>query len=261
MDKKINIEEQKKHVVNFRKGIYILPNLFTTMTVFSGFYSIIAALDGNFVLSAIAIIIAGIFDALDGRIARLTNTTSQFGVEYDSLADLVAFGMAPAILMFLWALRPFGKYGWLAAFLFLICGALRLARFNIQVEVVEKKYFKGLPIPTAAGLIATTVLIAHHFGIDHMARSIIILIEVYALALLMVSEVRYYSFKEINKTDRTSFIIFVSIIFVLIAIVAEPQIMLFTLAFTYTLSGPLLLIFRLTRKYLFRKGTSAEKPS
>ena len=148
----------------FSKSIYILPNLFTTASLFCGFYSIISSINGDFLAAAVAIVIAGVFDGLDGAVARATHTTSKFGVEYDSLADLVSFGVAPGVLAYLWALNPFGRLGWVAGFLYVACGALRLARFNVYVPVKDQSYFQGLPIPAAASMIATTVFLFNHFG-------------------------------------------------------------------------------------------------
>jgi CDP-diacylglycerol--serine O-phosphatidyltransferase len=148
-----------KNLENRPRSVYVLPNLFTTANLFCGFYAIIAALNYKFEISAIAILIANIFDIADGKVARITNTTSKFGVEYDSLCDLISFGVAPSLLIYCWALKPFGKFGWIASFLFTACGALRLARFNVMVSVSEKGRFTGLPIPGAASMIATTVLL------------------------------------------------------------------------------------------------------
>src|SRR5512136_1835585 len=147
---------------SMRKGIYILPNLFTTGSLFAGFYGIVATTNHNFSIAAIWVLVSSIFDGLDGKVARLTGTSTKFGVEYDSLADLVAFGVTPGLLMYSWALKPFGRLGWLAAFLFVVCGALRLARFNVQVNTVESKRFVGLPIPAAASMVSATVLLFHH---------------------------------------------------------------------------------------------------
>src|SRR3972149_3972450 len=221
-----------------KKGIYLLPNLITSASLFGGFYSIIASLDGEFDKAAIAIIISAVLDGLDGRVARLTKSTSKFGVEYDSLADLIAFGLAPGILIFTWALRPFGRYGWLAAFLYVVCGALRLARFNIQINTIESKRFNGLPIPASAALVAATVLIFFHFGYEEITKHVTILIMVYVLAFLMVSNVKYYSFKELNLSARMPFSLLVGSIFLLILIAAEPPLMLFLITFGYVISGP-----------------------
>jgi CDP-diacylglycerol---serine O-phosphatidyltransferase len=239
---------RSERIENLRKGVYILPNLFTTGGLFSGFYSIVATINGHYDRAAWFILIAAIFDALDGRVARMTNTTSRFGVEYDSLADLVAFGVAPSLLMYMWALKPFGKFGWLAAFLYLVCGALRLARFNVQVNTVESKRFLGLPIPAAAGMVASCVLLFYYFGgSGEIVKKISILLLIYVLAFLMVSSIRYYSFKDPELVKRQPFSILVLAIFLIIVIVARPELMLFSIALVYTASGPtgkLLSLFR-----------------
>ena len=233
---------------NMKKGIYILPNLFTTASLFFGFYSIIASIGGNFPKAAVAIIISCILDGLDGKIARVTNTTSKFGAEYDSLSDLIAFGMAPAILAYSWALVSFGRYGWLAAFLFVVCGALRLARFNVQIGIMDSKVFNGLAIPAAATVIATAVLFFYYLGGEGQFNHVSVLAGTVALALLMVSNVKYYSFKDLNFFSRKPFMTFVLIIFMLTVIVLEPQIMLFVLALSYSLSGPVWMMFKIAKK-------------
>jgi len=238
---------------SLRKGVYILPNLFTTGSLFAGFYGIIATMNGSYYLAAWFILVSSIFDALDGKVARLTGTTSRFGVEYDSLADLVAFGVAPALLMYSWALKPFGKLGWLAAFLYVVCGALRLARFNVQVSTVESKRFLGLPIPAAASMVATCVLLFYHFGGSGTIRKVSVLILIYVLALLMVSNVRYYSFKDPELVKRQPFGFLVLLIFLIIVVVAEPQIMLFSLFGCYLLSGPASYLLRLPMLRRFRR--------
>lgn len=238
-----------------KKGIYLLPNLLTSASLFGGFYSIVASLDGDFDKAAIAILISVILDGLDGRIARLTRTSSRFGVEYDSLADLVAFGIAPGVLIFTWALRPFGRYGWLAAFLYVVCGALRLARFNVQVDTLESKRFNGLPIPASASLVATTVLLFFYLGQEETTKHVTILVLVYGLAYLMVSNVKYYSFKELNLTQRMPFRLLVGLILVLIVVAAEPQAMLFLLSLGYVLSGPITLFLgRRVKKTIPQQG-------
>lgn len=231
--------EIKQKPGGIKRGIYLLPNLLTSASLFGGFYSIVASLDGDFDKAAIAILLSAVLDGLDGRIARLTRTSSRFGVEYDSLADLVAFGIAPGVLIFTWALRPFGRYGWLAAFLYVVCGALRLARFNVQVDTLESKRFNGLPIPAAACLVASTVLLFFYLGQEETAKHVTILVLVYGLAYLMVSNVKYYSFKELNLTQRMPFRLLVGLILVLIVVAAEPQLMLFLLTLGYVLSGPI----------------------
>jgi len=240
---------RRERIENLRKGVYILPNLFTTGGLFSGFYSIVATVNGYYDRAAWFILIAAIFDALDGRVARMTNTTSRFGVEYDSLADLVAFGVAPSLLMYMWALKPFGKFGWLAAFLYLVCGALRLARFNVQVNTVESKRFLGLPIPAAAGMVASCVLLFYYFGgSGAIVKKISILLLIYVLAFLMVSSIRYYSFKDPELVKRQPFSILVLAIFLIIVIVARPELMLFIIALTYTASGPIGKLLSLVRR-------------
>jgi len=242
-----SVERYDRHE-SLRRGVYILPNLFTTGSLFAGFYGIVATLNGNYLTAAWFILIASIFDGLDGKVARLTGTVSKFGVEYDSLADLVAFGVAPGLLMYSWALKPFGKLGWLAAFLYVVCGALRLARFNVQVTTVESKRFVGLPIPAAASMVAACVLLFYHLGGSGEIRKVSVLILIYVLAALMVSNFRYYSFKDPELVKRQPFGFLVLAIFIIIVIVAEPQFMFFLLFFSYTISGPIGYLLRLIRK-------------
>ena len=231
---------QKLKKERSRRGIYILPNIFTSLNLFCGFYALIAAIDGKFTAAAIAIIIGVMFDILDGKIARATNTTSQFGLEYDSLADLVSFGLAPGIMIYLWALKPLGRIGWLAAFLFMVCGALRLARFNSQVGTVGSDYFVGLPIPAGASMAATTVLFCHRFSIA--GHPIIILILLYILSFLMVSTIKYNSFKKPELFRKMNINVLVAVILILIFIASQPPIALFILGLTYVISGPYITI-------------------
>lgn len=255
MNKK-RINKYKKNIDrnNKKKGIYILPNLFTTASLFFGFYAIISSMRGEFPRAAVAILIAAVLDALDGRIARITRTVSKFGAEYDSLADLVAFGVAPAILSYTWSLSPFGRWGWLVSFLFVVCGALRLARFNVQIGIIESKVFNGLPIPAAASVVATGVLLFYYLGgvgrLNHPST----LIGIIVLSLLMVSNIKYYSFKDLNLFSRKPFMTFFVIVVLLIIVVAEPQIMLFTFALGYSISGPLW-----TLSYIMKKRSSKEE--
>ncbi len=233
---------------SLRKGVYILPNLFTTGSLISGFYSIVKTMNGDYRVAAWFILVAAIFDGLDGKVARLTGTTSKFGVEYDSLADLVAFGVAPGVLMYSWALKPFGKLGWLAAFLYVVCGALRLARFNVQVTTVESKRFVGLPIPAAAAMVAASVLLFFHLGgTGEIAKKVSVLVLIYVLAFLMVSSIRFHSFKDPELFKRQPFGFLVVGIFLIVCIIAMPEIMLFSLIFGYMLSGPIGYLFRLPR--------------
>ncbi|ANA40151.1 MULTISPECIES: CDP-diacylglycerol--serine O-phosphatidyltransferase [Geobacter] len=239
---------------SMRKGIYILPNLFTTGSLFAGFYGMVATMNGDFKTAALWILISSIFDGLDGKVARLTGTSSKFGVEYDSLADVVAFGVAPGLLMYKWALQPFGRLGWLAAFLFVVCGALRLARFNVQVNTVENKRFVGLPIPAAASMVSATVLLFYHFGWPSSYKKVAILALIYLLAFLMVSNFRYYSFKDPELIKRQPFAMLVLAVLLLIVIAAEPVVMLFVIFFCYTFSGIIGFLMSLPRRRRLEKA-------
>ncbi len=236
-----------------RKGVYILPNLFTTGNLFCGFWAIISVFQEKFYYAAVAILLAAVFDILDGKVARLSGATSKFGVQYDSLADLVSFGVAPAFLAFSWALRPYGRFGWLAAFLFVVCGALRLARFNVMSASGETKYFKGLPIPAAATMIALTILLYLRLIETGWVKDIVILVMIYILAFLMVSNIRYFSFKELNLARRKPFSLFMFIILTMIVIVYEPVIVLFTSIVVYIFSGPVNMVRAWNKKRVMRK--------
>lgn len=237
------IKERKK-----MRGIYLLPNLITTGSLFSGFYAIIAAINGRYEASAWAILISLILDGLDGRVARITNSTSGFGVQYDSLADLVAFGVAPALLVYLWALQPYGRYGWVAAFLFVVCGALRLARFNVQIGVIDPRYFNGLPIPAAATMVATTILMWHDFGDWAVGRHIVVLVMIYVLSFLMVSNVKYYSFKKFELFKRKPFPALVAAVLLFLVVAIEPMLVGCLLMAVYVVSGPVLSLLLLRRR-------------
>lgn len=230
--------ENAARKIRMKKGIYLLPNLFTSASLFCGFYSAIASFKEHFVTAAIAILVSVIFDGLDGRVARLTNTTSKFGAEYDSLADVISFGIAPALLAYSWSLSIYGKWGWVVAFLFVLCGALRLARYNIQIGIIESKVFNGLPIPAAASVIATTVIFFDYVGAEGKFHNIFIMVFVIMISLLMVSSVKYYSFKDMSLLVRKPFTIFFWSTVLLIIIVAEPEIMFFVIILGYALSGP-----------------------
>lgn len=247
-DEKIDMAE------GMRKGIYILPNLFTTGSLFAGFYGIVATTNGKYHVAALWILVSSIFDGLDGKVARLTGTSSKFGVEYDSLADLVAFGVAPGLLMYCWALKPFGRLGWLTAFLFVVCGALRLARFNVQVNTVESKRFVGLPIPAAASMVSATVLLFYHYGWPGSYKKLAILVLIYLLAFLMVSNFRYYSFKDPGMIKRQPFVFLVLAILLLIVIAAEPVLMLFVLFICYISSGPIGYVLSYPRRRRLEKA-------
>ncbi len=225
--------------IRIKKGIYILPNLITTGSLFCGFYSIIASIQEKFIIAAITVLAASVLDALDGRIARMTNTTSKFGAEYDSLSDLVAFGVAPSLLAYNWTMFFYGKWGWIAAFLFVVCGALRLARYNIQIGLIESKVFNGLPIPAAAAVVATTVLFFDYAGVEGQFHNPYLLFFVIVLSLLMVSNVKYYSGKDMNIFARKPFMSFLLLVIILIVFVAFTEIMIFVAALGYAISGPL----------------------
>jgi len=221
-----------------RRGIYVLPNLLTSANLFCGFYAVVAAIQGHFLKGAIAIMVAALFDALDGKIARVTRTVSRFGLEYDSLCDVISFGVAPGILIYLWALQPFGRLGWLAALIFVACGTLRLARFNTQAHVIGSDYFNGLPIPAAASMIAATVLLYYRLGGTGTTKHITILIMIYVLSFLMVSTIKYYSFKHMELFKKMRFNMLVIIVMFFIVIAAEPSIACFLIMLCYVLSGP-----------------------
>jgi CDP-diacylglycerol--serine O-phosphatidyltransferase len=245
--------KRRRPQIRMRRGVYILPNLFTTGNLFCGFWAIISVFQEKFFYAAVAILLASAFDILDGKVARLSGATSKFGVQYDSLADLVSFGIAPALLAFTWALRPYGRFGWLAAFLFVVCGALRLARFNVQSSSGEVKYFKGLPIPAAASMIALTILLYLRLVETGWVKDIVILVMIYILAFLMVSNIRYFSFKELDLARRKPFSIFIFIVLSMIVIVMEPVIVLFVFVLLYTFSGPANLIIAWHKKRALKK--------
>lgn len=236
-----------------RRGIYLLPNLFTTGAMFAGFYSIISAIDGRFETAAIAIFVAMILDGLDGRVARLTHTQSNFGVEYDSLSDMVSFGVAPALVMYLWAFESLGKLGLFAAFVHTAGTALRLARFNTQVEVADKRFFQGLPSPAAAGLLAGGLWLSIEY--DYAVESIkfVVIILTISTGLLMVSNFRYSSFKEIDPKRKVPFVVAICIMLVIGFVMAQAQIMLFLLAIVYALSGPAVTLILRRKKWQHRK--------
>jgi CDP-diacylglycerol---serine O-phosphatidyltransferase len=239
----------RRRIPELRKGVYILPNLFTTAGLFAGFYSIIATLNHDYRLAAVMILAAMLCDTLDGRIARLTRSSSSFGMQYDSLADLIAFGVAPGILVYTWALRPWGRWGWLAATLYVTCGALRLARFNVQVTSVERRHFVGLPIPAGAAAIASTVLLYYYLnGQGDPNKHILMLLVIYAVAGLMVSEFRYFSFKEFKVHRRHPFPVLLGLILLIMLTIGAPEVMLFVGITSYALSAPVTSLWRLVRR-------------
>ncbi|WP_229792501.1 CDP-diacylglycerol--serine O-phosphatidyltransferase [Cognatilysobacter bugurensis] len=238
------------------RGVYLLPNLFTTGGLFAGYYAIIAATQGRYEFACIAVFIAALLDGVDGRVARLTNTQSEFGVQYDSLADLISFGLAPSLLMYHWALDSLrldgvtpGKIGWIAAFLYAACAALRLARFNSQVGQVDKRWFIGLASPAAAGLVASFVWTCVSLGLDGRALRYVALAVTVVAALLMVSRLRYYSFKASGpRNDRLPFLAIIVVLAVLIGIAIYPPGVLLAICAAYALAGPMHSVVRRVRR-------------
>ena len=226
-----------------RKGIHILPSLFTTGNVFCGFYAFIAVLNEQFYFAAWAIVAGMIFDGLDGRIARLTKTTSAFGEQYDSLADIITFGMAPAFLAYSWVLKPFGRLGWMAAFLFLLCAALRLARFNVTKPEIRSEHFVGLPSPASAVVIASIVIAFEDLFATRMNPFIMVMV-VYALAFLMVSNIKYPAFKRFDFKKRVVFSRFLFVILFIYVLATIPRVALFILGITYAIIGPIGLMLK-----------------
>ena len=222
------------------KGIYLLPNLFTTAALFCGFYAVIAGMQHRFEPAAMAIFAAMLFDGLDGRVARLTNTQSAFGVQYDSLSDLVSFGVAPGLVMFSWALHVMGKLGWCVAFLYCACAALRLARFNTQVDTADKRFFTGLASPAAAAVIAGMVWAGHDVQIETRWAAGLLTLLTACTGILMVTNLRYYSFKGIDFKGRVPFFYILAVIVILALIAWDPERHLLVLAILYALSGPVL---------------------
>ncbi len=232
-----------------RRGIFLLPSLFTAGNLFCGIFAILFALDGEFHRAAVLIVAAHLLDGVDGAVARLTHTTSQFGVEFDSLADVVSFGVAPAVLMHVFALAPWGTWGGLGAALFTVCGALRLARYNVQTLAVEKSYFTGLPIPAAAAMIAATIFMYLMLGLENTdGRPVIFILIACGLAGLMVSHFRYLSLKPHHLKKRSTIRLLLSALAVLILTIAMWQIMLFSALLIYTLSGPLLWLLAVRKR-------------
>lgn len=238
------------------RGIYLLPNLFTTGGLFAGFYAIISATQGHFDNACIAIFVAAILDGLDGRVARLTNTQSEFGVQYDSLADLISFGLAPALVMYHWSLASMSldgvtarKIGWVAAFLYAACAALRLARFNSQVGQVDKRWFIGLASPAAAGLLASFVWTCFVMGYSGVELRYLAVVATVVAALLMVSPIRYFSFKGGGpKHDRLPFLSVLVVVAVVAAIAIDPPRVLLAIIALYAMSGPVHALYRRVRR-------------
>ena len=234
-----------------RKGVYILPNLFTTASLFAAFLCIMWAINGRYEIAALAILVSAVFDGLDGKVARLTNSTSEFGVQYDSLADLVAFGVAPALLLYFWQLETFGRLGLMASFMFVLCGALRLARFNISTAVTSKKFFTGLPIPAAGCVVATLIFFSEYIPEAYTASILpkACLGLTFVLALLMVSRIRYASFKEYGAIKAHPFgsLVTATLLFVLLA--SYPTLLGFLVMGGYVVSGPIYTYLFMPRRH------------
>jgi len=246
--------------VKRRRGIYLLPNLFTTACLFAGFYAIVASMTGRFESAAMAIFIAMVMDGLDGRVARLTNTQSDFGAQYDSLADMVSFGLAPALVAFQWSLSGLGKLGWLAAFVYTASAALRLARFNTQVGIADKNYFQGLASPAAAAVVAGMVWIGMDYQLNAVDLKIPVLIITVMVGLLMVSNVRYKSFKDLDLKGKVPFVAVLVVMLVFVFISTDPPLVLFSIFMLYALSGPVLTLKDVRAKRAERNSqTSADK--
>ncbi len=227
--------------------IYVLPNLLTIMNMFFGFYALIYSIMGDYMQAAYAICAAAVFDLLDGRVARMTHSTSEFGAELDSLSDLVSFGIAPGILLYLWALQPFGRIGWLASFFFVACGALRLARFNVQKSVVNKAYFQGLPTPMAAGIVASSVMAFSDLQWEGSGSYILLSITA-LLGVVMVSTFPYRSFKDLDLRQRLPFRYLVFGVFLVAVIAMRPEVMLFVTFMTYAIFGAVFGILKIGRQ-------------
>ena len=247
---------KKKSLIS-RRGIYLLPNLFTTAALFSGFYAITSALNQRYETAAIAIFISLILDGLDGRVARLTNTESDFGAEYDSMADMLSFAVAPALVMYLWVLEPMGKVGLFAAFIHIAGGALRLARFNTQLETADKRYFQGLPSPAAASILAAFLWISIQYDFDASSLGYIVLPMTIMTGLLMVSNFRYHSFKDINLKEKVPFVVLLAVTLGVAVTLANPPTVLFLFFFGYAISGPIVTLNGLRQKKL-DKNTADE---
>ena len=240
----------------WRKGIYLIPSLFTAGNIMCGFFSIVSTFSGQYIQAALFIIFAHILDGVDGYAARLTKTTSQFGIEFDSLADVVSFGVAPAVLVYFWALVPWGNWGWLAACTYVVCGALRLSRFNVQAGTSAKGHFIGLPIPAAAEMITSTIFLYYYLGGEGAPnKQVTLLLVIYGLALLMVSGFPYFSLKNTDLRKRFPIWILVFGIILIKVVIMAPQVMFFGSFLLYTLSGPLLWGWATVQR---RRGKKAE---
>lgn len=244
------------------RGIYLLPNLFTTSALFAGFYSIILAYNGRYAEAGISILVAMVLDGFDGRVARMTNTATAFGAEYDSMADMISFGVAPAFLMYSWSLSSlteahFGQLSWVIAFVYTACCALRLARFNVAVGTADKRFFQGLACPSAAAVLASFVWVAS--GLGYEGDDVVIISAIFTLAtgVAMVSTLTYYSFKDLGDNRKVPFVMLVGLVFLFVVTALDPPKMILIASVAYALSGPVYYLFRLYRKRQ-RSGRSLE---
>jgi CDP-diacylglycerol--serine O-phosphatidyltransferase len=242
-----------------RSGIYLLPNLLTTSSLFAAFYSIVASLKAQYETAVIAIFIGMIADGLDGRIARMTNTQTAFGAEYDSLSDMVTFGVAPALLLYSWGLHAFGKLGWLIAFIYTAAVALRLARFNTQLETADKRYFQGLSSPTAAAIVASFVWLCDQSHWSSVYFTGVAAGLALVAAILMVSNIRYYSFKKVDGKGKVPFLYILVIVVLFVAVASDPSLMLFIAALIYALSGPFQTLIALQKMRRHRRQVAKDR--
>jgi CDP-diacylglycerol--serine O-phosphatidyltransferase len=259
------MEEMTKISQSAKKGIYLLPNLFTTGALFAGYYSIIASINGDFSIAAIAVFIAGLLDGLDGRVARLTNTQSAFGEQYDSLSDLVSFGLAPSLLMYNWSLHSLaqihpimGKIGWLVAFIYAVSGALRLARFNVQIGTIDKAYFQGLPSPAAAGFVCSFVWVAVDHDFTGESLQFVSLAVTLLGGLLMVTRFRYYSFKTLPFKESVPFVWILLLVMVFVLLTLAPAKVLFSVSLIYAISGVFMTLYSLKKKRQKKQESSIQ---
>lgn len=235
------------------KGVYLLPNLFTIAAMFSGFYAIIASMKGHYEYAAIAVFMAVILDGLDGRIARLMHAQSEFGGQLDSLSDMVSFGVAPALVMYTWSLAVMGKPGWLAAFIYAVCTALRLARFNIQAKKIDKRYFQGLATPASAAFVASIIWVCSVYAITGEAVAIPMIVVAIVLGLLKVSTIRYRSFKDLDIRNKVPFIAILITVLIIVLISFDPPDILLIVTFLYVISGPIGALWVLHKRYQAKK--------
>lgn len=230
------------------RGIYLIPNLFTLTALFAGFYAIVAAMKGNFELAGIAVFTAMVMDTLDGRVARMTHTQTEFGAQLDSLSDMVSFGIAPALIAYIWGLSALGKAGWLVAFVYVAAVALRLARFNIQTAVVDKRFFKGLPCPAAASVVVSAIWSVQQYDLNNIITLGVIVVITVVMSLLMVSRVAYYSFKDFDLKNKVPFVAILVVVLFFVLISSDPPVAWLFLSSVFAVSGPVLWLWKKHRR-------------